>query len=603
MKNASIYRAPLADIRFVVWQQNRLEACFAVNYPHLTRACVDQVLEEAAAFAENRLSTSYQQADREECWMDEFGEVHVPASYPALLAQFRHVWGERLKPLDQGGLGLPPLAQYAVLEMFMGAHPAFMTYIGFNGPAIQLLTRYGTQEQLATYGPALSEYRWTSCLCITEANAGSDLSRITTQAERQNDGRYLISGEKHFISAGMHSLAENIVYFVLARIKDGPQGVSGLSCFIVPRFDQGVDNQVRCREVVKKMGLKGCANTHLQFGDKGGCYGYLMGEKENIGLVQLLSMMIPARISTGIYALGMASSAYLNALAYAQQRVQGKQFDRAMSASAPSLPIIAHPDIRRMLSKMKAQTEGCRALLGKLGMAETDYRSALQQGDHEAAERQLAFFELLTPLVKAYCSNEAWSVAENAIQVMGGKGYLSAYPVEQYARDCKVLSIWEGTNHIQAQFLLRDKLGMGLRETHGLRALRTRLAAFMEQAQLCPELEPLVQSLHQAQQALDNSLGELGDHVRKGQLLSVPACANTLMEMVAELIIGWCLIEAAYCARTVADPVLYASKFATAQYFISMVMPLSLAKAKQVSYLIQMDSVTNAVFAWDTVDA
>ncbi|MGP1225024.1 acyl-CoA dehydrogenase [Serratia marcescens] len=603
MKNLPVYRAPLADIRFVIWEQNQLEESLVINYPHLTRARVDRVLEEAAAFAQDVLADSYQQADSQECWMDEQGKVHVPESYPSLLAQFRQTWGERLKPQDQGGLGLPPLAQYAVLEMFMGAHPAFMTYVGFNGPAIQLLTRYGTPEQLAEYGPALSEYRWTSCLCITEAEAGSDLSRLVTQAERQSDGRYLISGEKRFISAGMHSLAENILYFVLARVKNGPQGMLGLSCFIVPQFDHGADNQVRCREVVKKMGLKGCANTHLQFGENGKCYGYLMGGKENIGLVQLLSMMTPARISTGIYALGMASSAYLNALDYAQKRVQGKQFDRAMSASAPSLPIIAHPDIRRMLSKMKAQTEGCRALLGKLGMAETDYRTALQRGEQTAAEKHLAFFELLTPLVKAYCSNEAWNVAENAIQVMGGKGYLSAYPVEQYARDCKVLSIWEGTNHIQAQFLLRDKLGMGLRETHALRELRARLDAFVAQVKCQAELAPLTEALLTAQQALEGSLTELGDAVRQGHLLSVPACANVLMEMVAELIIGWCLVEAAYCARTLTDPVLRDGKLATARYFLSTVLTLSGAKAQQVRYLIQADSVSNVAFSWNTADA
>ena len=314
MNNLPIYLAPLDDIRFVIWQQNQTETCLKSDYPWLTRERVDTLLEEAANFASNVLSASYQEADRQECFLDAAGEVQVPECYRALLARFREEWGVRLKPYEQGGLGLPPLIQYAVLEMFMGAHPAFMTYVGFNGPALQLLTRFGTAQQLERYGPPLAEYRWTSSLCITEAEAGSDLSRITAQAERQEDGRYLIRGEKRFISAGMHSLTENMVWFVLARIKDGPSGVLGLSCFIVPRFEGGKDNQVRCSEVVRKMGLKGCANTHLRFGEQGPCYGYLMGERENIGLVQLLSMMTPARISTGIYALGMASSAYLNAL-------------------------------------------------------------------------------------------------------------------------------------------------------------------------------------------------------------------------------------------------------------------------------------------------
>lgn len=599
MNNLPIYLAPLDDIRFVIWQQNQTETCLKSDYPWLTRERVDTLLEEAANFASNVLSASYQEADRQECFLDAAGEVQVPECYRALLVRFREEWGVRLKPYEQGGLGLPPLIQYAVLEMFMGAHPAFMTYVGFNGPALQLLTRFGTAQQLERYGPPLAEYRWTSSLCITEAEAGSDLSRITAQAERQEDGRYLIRGEKRFISAGMHSLTENMVWFVLARIKDGPSGVLGLSCFIVPRFDGGKDNQVRCSEVVRKMGLKGCANTHLRFGEQGPCYGYLMGERENIGLVQLLSMMTPARISTGIYALGMASSAYLNALNYACRRIQGKQFDRAMSAQAPSLPIVSHPDVQRMLSEMKMLTEGCRALLGKLGMAETRYLIAKAREEEQEARQELAFFELLTPLVKAYCSNNAWTVAENAIQVLGGNGYLSAFPVEQYARDCKILSIWEGTNHIQAQFLLRDKLGMGLRDTHGLQELNQRISAFITQARKQPALSAMADKLGQAQSVMKSTLLEMGDYVRKGQMLAVPACANIMMEIVAEVIIGWCLIEAADIAQTSDNQILREGKYATAHYFAGVTLPLTLAKAAKVRYLMQSESVFNPVFTAD----
>ena len=347
------------------------------------------------------------------------------------------------------------------------------------------------------------------------------------------------------------------------------------------------------------MGLKGCANTHLRFGERGNCYGYLMGDRENIGLVQLLSMMTPARISTGIYALGMASSAYLNALNYARQRVQGKQFDRAMSAQAPSLPIVSHPAVQRMLSEMKALTEGCRALLGKLGMAETRYLVAKAREEKQEADQQLAFFELLTPLVKAYCSNKAWTVAENAIQVLGGNGYLSAFPVEQYARDCKVLSIWEGTNHIQAQFLLRDKLGMGLRDTHGLQELNARLSAFITPAKTQPELAEMANQLEQAQRVMQSTLTEMGDYVRKGQILAVPACANIMMEIVAEVIIGWCLLEAADVARTIDSVTQREGKYATAQYFTGATLPLTMAKAAKVRYLMQSESVVNPVFTAD----
>jgi acyl-CoA dehydrogenase len=576
-------------MRFLLWEQNRIEETILPAYPHLTRAEIDAVLYEASDFAENTLGACYQLADEEECWLDKEGGVHIPSCYSGLLQAFRSRWGKILRPHDHGGLGLPPVVQYMVLELFMGAHPAFMTYVGFNGPALQLLARSGTPEQVRQFSGALSEFLWSACLCITEVDAGSDLSRISATAYKQGDGSYLLEGEKRFISAGMHELTANIIYFVLARCVNGPKGMMGLSCFIVPRYlvdahgQVAGDNHVRCHEVVAKMGLKGCANTHLRFGASGPCQGLLLGGRENVGLLQLLSMMNPARISTGIYALGMAGSAYLHSLHYAKHRVQGKRFDLSLSPAAVSLPIIEHPDIQRMLLHMKAVTEGCRALVARLGMAESVV----------ATDQERALMDLFTPLVKAYCSDQAWRVAELAIQIHGGNGYLRRYPIEQYARDCKVLAIWEGTNHIQAQFLLRDRLGMGVRATKFSNAFRAvfelALVNLCENSALANEVEELKKTYG----TWNSSLAYLGSLVRQGHMLVVPAGANTFLEMTAELVIGWQLLEAAACAYKVlntrgenpAEHEFYDGKVAVARFFIGTVLPLTQAKERALRYL------------------
>lgn len=256
-------------------------------------------------------------------------------------------------------------------------------------------------------------------------------------------------------------------YFVLARTDPAQTGMVGLSCFLVPRYRldadgrPSIDNGIRTREVVQKMGFRGCANTLLTFGEEVPTEAYLLGEFEGRGLQQLMVMMKPARISTGIFALGLASLAYETAHAYAQTRVQGKQFDQSMSARAPSLPIAEHPDVRRMRLEMAGYTMGCRALIARLGHDETVLADATADPQARKTAEDLA--EVLLPLVKAYTSDSAWRVCETAIQTMGGAGYTRDYPAQQAARDCKVLSIWEGTNHIQSLFLLRDKLGLCLR--------------------------------------------------------------------------------------------------------------------------------------------
>jgi len=604
MEAINIYKAPLRDIQFLLWEQKKVQDTILPHYSKWTKEKIDQLLQEAAHFSENVLGSTYKIADEQECWQDERGAVHIPDGYDMLLKEFKEKWAYLFHPSAE--VGLPHIVHYLLLEMFLGANPSFMPYIGFNSLAVELLLTYGTKAQQNLYNERLYSYDWSSCLCTTEADAGSDLSRLTMMATKQDDGTYLLEGEKRFISAGMHDLTDNIVYFVLARTHDAPAGMAGLSCFIINRYgldNKGkatIDNHVRCEEVVSKMGLKGLANTHLSFGKNGKCHAMLLGETEHIGLTQLIKkMMTPARVSTGIYALGMASSAYLNAFNYAHQRIQGKRFDLSMSARAPSLAIAEHPDVQRMLLEMKASTEGCRALIATLGTLESTHKIKTSKAGIElpkgSVSNEMALFDIFSPVIKAYCSDQSWKTAETAIQVYGGNGYLRKYPAEQYARDCKILSIWEGTNHMQAQFLLRDKLGMGLSETKYLKvlddSLQMAITVFEQQGNWQRECHLLKESYIGFRTALQH----LGAKVRTGGILAVPASANIVLDMLAEILTAWQLLDAANCAQQQCtllskddnDYDFYQNKINAALFFINTTLPVTMSKPKTIEYLIE----------------
>jgi len=608
MNTSKAYKAPVKDIQFLLWEQKRIQDTILPHYPHLSREKIDNMLLEAADFAENVLGANYQSADDQECWLDDYGKVHVPEGYDKLIEEFQGHWGQLV---SQDESELPHIVHYAILEMFLGANPSFMPYIGFNSLATELIKTYGTEAQIPKFHDKLQHYQWASCFCTTESKAGSDLSRLAMTATKQDDGTYLIEGEKCFISAGMHDLTDNIVYFVLARTSDAPKGMGGLSCFIINRYlpDDDGNLNVRCDVVLKKMGLRGLSNTHLSFGKNGSCVGELLGSRENVGLTQLLSkMMTPARISTGIYANGMASSAYLNALEYAKERVQGKRFDLSMSATAPSLPIVEHPDVQRMLLSMKANTEGCRSLITTLGLLESEQYTKYVIGDETVPKGQVvpekAVFEILSPIIKAYCSDQSWKTGETAIQVLGGNGYIREYPVEQYARDTKVLSIWEGTNHMQSQFLLRDKFGMGVSETKFMAAFDTYFKAAVNTFIDCQELHSESQSLLSTYSTFREALTKIGEKVRAGEIMAVPACSNIILEMIAEVTIGWQLLEAAHVAVnalkedcSAEQQQFYQSKVKSAKFFVNTVLPLTMQKPATMDYLsdsLHKDNVFSA---------
>ncbi|MCD4498614.1 acyl-CoA dehydrogenase [Chromobacterium vaccinii] len=586
----SAYKVSLRELRFFLWEQNQATRRFLSRPPFddRDRGHYDLLLEKARDFALD-LGRAYQASDRQECRLLANGEVEIPREFHPLWQRYKQEW---VPVLGNGGdvhrPALPPIVRQAIQEMFMGANPAFMTYGGFNLPAIKLFRLHGTPEQKTVYLDKLQRHEWDACFCATEAQAGSDLTAVKTLAEPlEQDGVYAVTGEKVFISAGMHSLTDNTVYFVLGRLGNAGGSSYSLSCLLVPRFwpnpetGELEENFVECAELPVKMGLKGCANTRLVFGRQGVTRGVLLGGRKNAGLLQLIPLMNQARISTAVIGLGLASSAYLHSVEFAAKRLQGRAIERTSDSGAPSLPIAEHGDVQRMLLEMKARVEGCRGLLGKLTAASTEAFALEAEAapDEMKVEKQRKLVQLLTPVCKAFVSDQAWRICELAIQVHGGIGYTDAYPVEQNARDVKILSIWEGTNYIQAQDLVRDKLGFG-RNSRLIKYLREELDAFLENTDASAESAPLSRRLNEAMAAVEASLEQIGEAVRDGRMQESSQFYTRFLEMLGYTVAGWTLLEGAHLAARAlkrelppSEAAFYRGKLKTARYFFANILP------------------------------
>jgi acyl-CoA dehydrogenase len=591
----SAYLAAGRDIDFVLWEQLRLEEKVLAHakFQHCDRAMAADILHRTRDFACGVLGSLYQSSDREGCRLQPNGHVGLPTGFLEAWQVYQHNgWNMLAIPLEDGGLALPYPVTIAVQEMLYGANPAFMTLSGFCVPLFYLIRRFGGATLQALFCEKLARGQWSACLCMTEPAAGSDVGAIRTRVEPRQDGSYRLAGTKIFISAGSHDLAENIVYVVLARIAGAPPGTAGLSCFLVPRFRFDAsgridgDNHVSCERLENKMGLHGCPTAELTFGSHGESVAYLLGDRPNRGLLQLLSMMNQARITTGVFALGMASSAYLHAARYACERVQGSDQRLSFSASAPRVRIVQHADVRRMLLEMKSTVEGCRAVVYKLA-AYVCMTQLADVGESNAAGARGAgaMVDLLTPIAKAYVSDQAWRVAELAIQVHGGYGYTRDCPVEQYARDIKILSIWEGTNYLQAADLIRDKLGFGARPAL-LEALRDQIRGSLPDL-VAAELQPLRRQLDAALDRIGETLSLTAEWSRKGRIDFVLSHATRILRMFAHVVLGWLLLEGAVIAQRALQRIapgagggeFYAGKILSARFFFANLLPSVAADA------------------------
>ena len=602
MEPRNVYRADLREFRYLLLEKYDVIRMLRTLDPEteFTQDIIESILSTAYEFATERLGPYYQLSDREGCSMNEDGTVCVPLGFRDVWEDYLSAgWDKMSTPKMYGGIGAPYILAIAVSELFLGANPALMSYHGFCPATFILLEQYGDSELKRLFSKNLITQRWAAAFCMTESDAGTDVGNIRTCAVKQDSGLYQIEGTKIFITAGMHDLSENIVYVVLARVKGAPPGTRGLSCFIVPRFlpdgNGGIagDNHVRCLNIEEKMGLHGCATTHLVFGESGETVGYLLGGRENIGLLHVLSIMNLARMATGIYAVGLSSSAFLNALDYAKQRIQG--VDDLKSPFAPNpqrVPIIEHYDVRRMLLEMKSKVEGCRAMIFKLAYHLSIFihlRMRQDAADKPEIARQEEMIGLLTPLVKAYSSDQAWRVCELAIQVLGGYGYTKDYPVEQYARDVKILSIWEGTNYIQALDLFRIKLSLGGNEKV-FKLYCDEIEDSIHKAAADNALSSDCTCLAKALDRVRESLVVMHTWAREKKTALVYPVVTRFLEMMAEVMVGALLLNDARIAgekimgkETGLDHDFYQGKIMSARFYIRNVIPFVSARAEVIA--------------------
>jgi len=451
------YVAPVKDMLFNIKHLAQIDEIARI--PGFEDAGFDTaqaVLEEAAKFNEQVIAPLNWDGDKNpSSWKD--GQVTTTPGFSDAFRQFAEGgWQGLQHPVDFGGQGLPKTIGAACIEMCNSANLSFALCPLLTDGAIEALLTAGSDELKATYLEKLVSGEWTGTMNLTEPQAGSDLSLVRSRAEPQPDGSYKVFGTKIFITYGEHDMADNIVHLVLARVTGAPEGIKGISLFVVPKFlvnkdgSLGARNDVHCVSIEHKMGIKASPTAVLQYGDHGGAVGYLVGQ-ENRGLEYMFIMMNAARYAVGMQGIAVAERAYQKAVAYARDRVQSRPVDGSIKASAP---IIHHPDVRRMLMTMRAYTEGCRAMAS---VAAAAYDAAHHHPDAEVRKQNQAFYEFMVPLVKGYSTEMSLEVTSLGVQVHGGMGFIEETGAAQYYRDAKILTIYEGTTAIQANDLVGRK--------------------------------------------------------------------------------------------------------------------------------------------------
>jgi len=592
------------DQRFVLYEMlNVEELCKAPLYADFSRDMFDMALNEAEKFATSAIFPTLAEGDREGCRL-EGGNVFVPKCFHRCMQIYREGgWGTMSVSPEAGGQGFPHVISVAAKEWF-SHNTAFVNYVSLTEGAAHLIEVYGTEAQKKKYLPKMHASEWGGTMALTEAGAGTDVGNLKTKATRQPDGTFRLQGTKIFITAADSDLMENIIHPVLARIEGDPPGTGGISIFLVPKYlingdgTPGKRNDFTIGSLEEKMGLHGSATCTINLGDNGECCAELLGE-ERQGMKIMFQMMNGARIGVGIQSLSSASIAYLHSLQYAKERLQGSSLMEMKNPAAPRVPIIQHPDVRRMLIWMKAHTEGFRALL---------YFAALcadrcQAADDEAEKDKFnGFLEVLTPICKAYCSDMGFRVTETAIQVYGGYGYCAEYPVEQFLRDEKIASIYEGTNGIQALDLVGRKLGLkkGMYFMNLLGEMGLTIAKYQS---ALPDLAPDVQA---AMNTLAETAMLFAASGKAGKFLIPVANAYPFLMLMGQVVTAWLLLWEAGVAKEklatpdggAADKLFYEGKVATARYFIKHVLPEVDAAAKAIkSEDVSMMDIADEAFA------
>ncbi len=592
------------DVKFVLYEQlNIEELCEHEVFSEFGREMFDMVLDAAQKLAEKELWPTNADGDAKGVTLKD-GQVTAPESFHQAYHHYcEGGWSLLSVGPEAGGQGFPIVMHCASIELFAGANQAFMMYPGLTMGAARLVETYGTEEQKRTYMDPMYTGEWAGTMCLTEPQAGSDVGALRTKAVRNADGSYRIAGSKIFISAGDHDLTENIVHMVLARVEGAPPGTKGISIFIVPkkRMENGeyVDNDVVCTAVEKKLGIHASPTCALNFGEKDNCIGYLLGV-ENQGMRIMFDMMNGARLHVGMQGLAQASGAYMHALRYAKERVQGPEIHTMKDPAAPKVAIIKHPDIRRMLMWMKCVTEGMRALLYFAGYCEDRVHSAK---DEEDAAKYQGFLDILIPICKAWSSDQGFRVTEMAMQVHGGYGYCREYPIEQFMRDVKIASIYEGTNGIQALDLVGRKLAV--KQGALFRSIVSETGNLLKNAKKNYRLKDIVEPFDAARSQLIEVTKYFGLKGMTEDFMVPVLYATPYLELFGDIAVGFMLLWQAVIAdrrleeiysdskadtpqkkaevdRSNRSAAFYRGKMASAEFFANTVLSLAKGKARAI---------------------
>jgi 3-(methylsulfanyl)propanoyl-CoA dehydrogenase len=557
----STYQAPLKDMRFVLNELAGLgEVAKLPGYAEATPDTVDAILEEAAKFASEVLDPINYSGDQEGSKFAD-GEVRTPKGFRDAYRKFcEGGWNALPFEAEWGGQGLPRLVSTPVQEMWKSSNMSFSLCPLLTQGAIEALLLRGSEPLKQAYLPNMVEGKWTGTMNLTEPQAGSDLSLVRTRAEREGD-HYRISGQKIFITYGEHDLAENIVHLVLARTPDAPEGVKGISLFIVPKFIPGKDgkpgkrNTAKCASIEHKLGIH-ASPTAVMVYDK--AVGYVVGE-ENRGLEYMFIMMNAARFAVGLEGVAIAERAFQRALAFAKERVQG----RDLVGGGSAVPIIRHPDVRRMLMLMKSQAEAMRALAYTTAAA-VDF--ALRHPDKELRKRHQAFVDLMIPVVKGWCTETGIDVASLGVQVHGGMGFVEETGAAQYLRDARITTIYEGTTGIQAM----DLVGRKIAREGGATAKAWLAEVRKLDSQLAGHAE-IRKALADGAKAVEESVEFIvGAKDPRAQF----AGAVPFLKLMGIVAGGWQMARAALAAekKKSEDPAFYEAKIATVRFYADHVL-------------------------------
>jgi alkylation response protein AidB-like acyl-CoA dehydrogenase len=566
------YIAPRRDMQFVLHElldvENELKAL--PDFSEIGRDVIDQVLEQAGKFTAEVLFPINQSGDHEGCHFKN-GEVTTPKGFKdAYLRYCEAGWPSLSADTDYGGQGLPHTVQYVVQEMLNSANQAFTMYPGLAHGAYSALHAHGTDQQKQTYLPKLVSGEWCGTMCLTEPHAGTDLGLLRTKAESDGNGAYKLTGTKIFVSAGEHDLSSNIVHLVLAKLPDAPPGTRGISLFVVPKFipddsgNPGERNRIRCGSIEHKLGIRANATCVMNLED---ATGYIVGEPHK-GLQAMFVMMNGARLGVGLQGLGLTEVAYQNAAAYAKERIQSRSLSGPKEPNKPADPIIVHPDVRRMLLTQKAYVEGGRAFAYWVALALDKSKHHPQEKVRKESDDLVA---LLTPVVKAFLTDNGFLCTNLAMQVFGGHGYIQEGGMDQYVRDARINMIYEGTNTIQSLDLLgRKVLGDGGAK---LRFFGSLIKDFVEKEGSGGDMAEFAKPLSLLYAKIDELTKELAARAKKDPE-EMGAAAVDYLRLTGHLVFAyfWARMAKIALVKQEQDP-FYEAKLATARFYFGRLFP------------------------------